>query len=374
MLPASVFTGAARPTRGAGVLERLPVRIAEGLKNGGDGLRILILRSSSLGDICHTFPAVQRLREAMPGASLTWLVNEEYQPLVEGTAAVDSVLSFDRSSFREPRSWLRGLGRGRRVLKAIRGRRFHIVLDFQGLLRSALIAWSSKAPIRIGRAEGREGTFFYSQRHRSTRPMEHPSWRSLRLLESLGVPLSWPKSPLTIDAEVQARIDEKLAREGLDGPVVIAPGARWESKSWPKDSWQGLIDELKGQPLLLLGGPPEQALARELCKSSQARSWVGQTRLLDLAATLNRAALVIAGDSGPLHLAAALGRPVVGLYGSTVWRRTYPLGSRNVLIKRAGLECLECRARICPVAGHPCMTELDPKIVAAAVLGILKDA
>ena len=345
--------------------------IQDALKNQGRDLRLLIIKTSSLGDLCHTLPAIAGLRSALPKAHLTWLVNEEYKAFLEGFAPVDEVITFDRQGFRERiPSALRKLGQ---LVQGLQARRFHIALDFQGLLRSAAFSLASRALVRIGPAEAREGTLFYTHRQRSPRFMEHPTHRALRLLSALGISgFSSSGFKSEILPEREARVAERFAENRLKDPVILLPGARWPSKSWPEASWQELVSLLPDQRLLILGGPAERALGERLSRESHVLSWAGQTRLEELPDILKRGRFVVGGDSGPLHLAVILGRPVLGLYGSTVWRRTYPLGAGNRILKRRGLECLECRRRVCPIPGHPCMTDLSPKIVAETLREALK--
>lgn len=349
--------------------------IQKALRNQGGGLRILIVKTSSLGDLCHTLPAIAHLQKTFPKAKLTWLANTEYQNFLSELAPVHKVLTFDRASFREASKIPAALNRLRRLLSTLQKERFHIALDFQGLIRSASFCFASKAPIRIGPAEAREGTFFYTHRHRSPKFMEHPSRRAFRLLESLGI--QSPESILShfpSSTTVQESIEKRFKEAKLERPLIFLPGARWPSKSWPRSSWTSLIADLPEFPILLLGGPDERAMCEELAHETHALSWAGESTLTELPEILRRAMFVVGGDSGPLHLGAILGRRVLGLYGSTVWRRTYPLGAQNILLRRSDLDCLECRNRVCPIPSHPCMNELSPKIVASVLREALKSA
>ncbi|MDF1662616.1 MAG: glycosyltransferase family 9 protein [Planctomycetota bacterium] len=352
-----------------------PPSIQKGLQNQGDDLRILIVKTSSLGDLCHSLPAIAHLRAVLPKAQLSWLANIEYKSFLEELAPVDRILSFDRASFRRGPKIPSALNKLRQLISELQKARFHIALDLQGLIRSASFCIGSKAPIRIGPAEAREGTFFYSHRQRSPRFMEHPTHRAFSILESLGItrpkriPSSFPSS-----APISEKITTRFADAELEKPLIFLPGARWSSKTWPATSWKQLISALPEHPILLLGGPDERGLCEELARQTHALSWAGESTLMELPEILRRGRFVVGGDSGPLHLGVMMGRPVLGLYGSTVWRRTYPLGAQNLLLKRADLDCLECRRRSCPVPGHPCMNDLSPKSVASALREALKSA
>lgn len=355
--------------------KNVPPSLQKALRNQGQRLRILIVKTSSLGDLCHTLPAIAHLRKTLPKAKLSWLANSEYQSFLKELAPIDSLFSFDRAIFRQKSQIPRALNKVCKLISALQRERFHIALDFQGLLRSASFCLASNAPIRIGPAEAREGTFFYTHRHRSPSFMEHPTHRAFRILESLGISRPeptlnhFPSSPA-----IQEKIGARFADAGLKSPLIFLPGARWPSKSWPAASWKNLIAALPDVPILLLGGPDERALGNELSRETHAVSWAGESTLSELPEILRRGRFVVGGDSGPLHLAVILGRPVLGLYGSTVWRRTYPLGSQHLLLKRGHLDCLECRRRLCPIPGHPCMNDLSPKIVGSALREALKSA
>lgn len=332
------------------------------LARGGAGLRILLIRGSSLGDIAHALPAALSLRRQLPAARLSWLVHRPYVPLLRALAPVDALLPFEREALRPGKVWplrRRLLG----FLRALRGARYHIVIDIQGLARTALFAAISGAPIRIGRAEARETTLLYTRRQRRASPRPHPIVGACALLGALGLDPAPPRERPRLRGVAAARA--ALARQGhRPGAIALAPGARWPSKVWPEGSWSALARELAPRPIQVFGGAEEAASAAAIAEAGGGRSFAGATDLLGLALALEEAALVIAGDSGPLHLAAVLGRPVVGIYGPTEWRRTYPYG-RHALAIRQGLSCLACRERRCPLPHHPCMRELIPEAIAA---------
>lgn len=329
-------------------------------------MKLLLVRTSSLGDIAHCIPVFLALRRALPEAELCWLVNDEYQELLERGLGVDQVFGFDRRSWRRGQ-WSGALKQLLALRSQLKDQRFDAILDWQGLLRSSLLTFALARGRRFGYAEAREGTLLYHCRDRSPKPREHPTERAWRLARrvcpGLGAPEIW-SGP---DAAV---LGELTLPEAYS---LVAPGARWSSKAWPESHWRELLKAWPG-PVMLIGGQDERALCERLATATGAESLAGRTNLLQLGALVARARVLVAGDSGPLHLAVAMGRPTVSMYGSTVWFRTYPRHRDSIMLMRRGLDCLACRQRSCPISGHPCMQEITPEMVLRVVSWVLGHA
>lgn len=335
------------------------------------GRRVLILRSSSLGDIAHVVPAVAALREDDPSRHIGWLVNTPLAGFVRDLAPVDRIHRFDREALRG-----RPSGRGLRSLLALvlelRAERYDTVLDFQALLRTDILGLLSGAPRRLGPGEGREGSLFKTRRVRTWPRARHPAERAAALVGALGVVVPEPLRIATTPAMRAAAL--ALGDIGAAPGVVLAPGARWPSKVWPRRHWLelGRLIGSAARPVTVVGTADERALADELAAAAGGRSLAGETDAAALAGLLDHAALVVGSDSGALQLAAMLGRPTLALFGPTRLSWTWPRGPGARVLHRR-LDCLGCRARRCPRTGHPCMNELEPALVADAVLTSLAE-
>ena len=294
--------------------------------------KILIVRLSSLGDILHSLPGVAALREAFPSAQMDWVVQRKWSPLLEGSAAVNCVIPFDPSP----------MGRVVACIRQLRATRYDAAVDFQGLYKSALLTYFSGARRRVGfdwRSSREWGaSSFYSERVRGGGP--HRVEKNLSLVEVLGVARpAEPQFPLCVPEGATSKIKERLAAQGIGEYWVVAPAAGWGSKTWPAERYAAVCRELEkrhGWRAVIAAGPGEQQLGREVRDAAAPSQPVRlETSLSELMALLASARCVLGGDTGPLHLAAALGVPVVGLYGATDPAQTRPFTRKAIVICHA---------------------------------------
>ncbi len=202
--------------------------------------RILIIKPSSLGDVVHALPVLAVLRRACPGAHIAWLVNTSLAPLLENHPLLDEVIRFDRDRFgrmwRNPRIFVEFW----RFAARIRRRRFDLVIDLQGLIRSGMLCLFSGAEQRVGFGAAREGAWlFYSRRVRCPDSAEHAVEKNLAVMQALGLAVDRPEFPLGVRAAERAEAAELLARvvgEPIDSFTAVIPGARWESKLWSAEN------------------------------------------------------------------------------------------------------------------------------------------
>lgn len=293
--------------------------------------KFLVVRLSSLGDLVHTIPAVAALRATFPAAQIDWLVDRRWSPLIEIVTCINQTILLDRS----PRKVFALVARLRRA-------RYTCALDLQGRYRSAVLGWLSGAPRRIGRAakSTREpgAALFYTDRVVPTG--RHIVDMTVDLAVRAGAkPPPEPQFPLRVPPEALQRVREKLSREGVAGAyVVISPGGGWKSKCWPPARFAAVAAALQrahGLRAIVNVAPGEEEMARAIMDAAAPAQPVALSfDIHELAALLAEARLVIAGDTGPLHLAAALGTKVVGLFGSTDPVRNGPL-PRGVVVQAA---------------------------------------
>jgi len=299
--------------------------------------RILIVRLSSMGDIIHALPVAAALRDAFPTAHIAWLADERWRSLVEQAQVLDAVLSVPRGSWSGIRA---GVARLRRE-------RFDCVLDVQGLYKSAILAWLSGAPERVGfdRRAAREGgaAFFYTVR--VSPPHGHRIEKNLTLASRLGAPLA-PHGlpvgklfPLRVPPEALESVRQMLRAASMNEYFVLAPGGGWRSKCWPAERYGELHRRLvarTGWRGVIAFGPGELPLAEAVREAAGTpQPLVLDLDLLQLMAMLRGAELFIGGDTGPLHLAVAMATPVVGLYGPTDPVQTGPYSREDVVVRNA---------------------------------------
>ncbi len=334
--------------------------------------RVALLKPSALGDIVHSLPVLTALRQRYPGAHITWVVNRGYEPLLRGHPDLDDTLPFDRGMTRAgpvfgALNFVRFLGR-------LRARHFDLVIDLQGLFRSAVMVLATGARRRVGLASAREGA---SWSYTDVVPVPDPHAihaveRYWRVAEALGVgagPVRF-RVPLT---EPARRWAAALLRDCPRPWLVFAVGARWMTKRWPPQHFAELGRRAQrdfGGTVLFIGGPDETPLARQTAAglSGATRDLTRATTLPQLAALLSQADAVVANDTGPLHLAAALGRPVVAPYTCTQVRLTGPYQARGGCVETE----VWCRGSLRKRCDRlECMTELTPDRLWPILHGVL---
>jgi lipopolysaccharide heptosyltransferase I len=289
--------------------------------------RFLLVRLGSLGDVIHALPAASALRDAFPGARIDWLVEPQWRRLLEGNPDLTEIISLEKKS-------AAGLVT---TIRKLRAANYTCAVDFQGLYKSALPAFASGAPRRIGfpSTYAREGfvSFLYTDRinPRGAHKVDH----NLTLAEAAGAdarPLS-PRFPLTPRPEDEKQVTQELARNNIADFYVLNPGGGWRSKCWPPERYGELHHRLAvqhGWRAVITFGPGEEKLAQELISAAGSRPPIAiPLGLGPLMALLRRAKFVVSADTGPVHLASALGTPVVGLYGPTDPARNGPYAGPN---------------------------------------------
>jgi lipopolysaccharide heptosyltransferase I len=306
--------------------------------------RIAIIKLSSLGDVIHALPVAHALRSALPSAHLTWVVEAREYAILRDHPDLDAVVPVDTRLWRRliwrPAGARQVLGKVGRLRERIRRASFDVAIDLQGLLKSGLLTAYTGAPVRIGFSAGRcreRWNALFTNRH-VTPPdsVRHVVEQYLALLAPLGITPGPAEFHVPVPAASERRIGELLVKEGVkpgDRLVAINPGAGHPQKRWPVARFGALAERLAteaGARLLLLWGPDEAHMAREISLALPGLSAIlaPPTDLGELAALLKRCRLMIANDTGPLHLAAALGTPSLGLYGPSLAERNGPYGAR----------------------------------------------
>jgi lipopolysaccharide heptosyltransferase I len=291
--------------------------------------RFLLIRLGSMGDIIHALPAASALRDTFPGARIDWAVEQKWKRLLEGNYDISEVISVDRKS----------AGGIFATFRKLRAARYDCAIDFQALYKSAILAYGSRAPKRIGfqSSYAREGIAakFYTDRFNPRGP--HKVDHNLALARHAGAGNFPARFPLAVRAEDEQIVSRELAAHDLHEFFVLNPGGGWRSKCWPTQRYGELHRRLLGQYRcrgVVTYGPGEENLAKELIAAAGENAPVAiLLGLGPLMALMRRAKFVVSADTGPLHLASALGAPVIGLYGPTDPARNGPFSADDVSVR-----------------------------------------
>ena len=361
--------------------------------SGRDFQRILLIKLSAVGDVVHTIPLLNKLRQRYPSARIDWLVTPAIAELLAPNPAITNVIEFLRQEWSAP--WRPApYVSAARLIAMLRAAQYDLVLDLQGQLRSGVFAFTSGAPVRIGfdkpRADrwnasprkipdearrhawqgAREGSWLAYTHHVELPTLDiHPVERYLRFGAMLGLDDKTADFSFPIPPEASTRIDAlldyyEIAKARL---VVMAPGTNWETKQWRSDAFAEVARHFldKKFAVALIGSGPEHAVCAEVARLAPgAINLAGETTLTELAALVRSGTICVTNDSGPMHLAVALDRPVVAVFGPTdpIWAGPY---RRDNAVLRADLPCSPCYLRQLSrcTHGHACMKDVSASAV-----------
>jgi len=336
-----------------------------------DAQRICVIKPSALGDVAQSLPLLGPLRSRFPESEIVWVINRGLSGLLAGHPDLQRTIPFDRHG---------GLAATWRLMRGLRDGRFDLTIDLQGLLRTGAMTLATGAAFRIGLETAREGAGMacnFTIPNTGRDVAAHA--RYWKVAEAFGVGEQPRQLRLAIDDQQRATASRLLGN--LPRPIIgLHAGARWETKRWPVESFaevaRAAIKQHSGS-IALLGSPDERELTEQLEsliggeRESKGRvvNLTGQTSLKELAAVLNAIDLLVSNDSGPMHLAAELGTPVVGVFTCTDPVLSGPPGDAHALVA-TGVDCAASYQKTCPHSGagrHACFAELTPSRVIAAV-------
>ena len=328
--------------------------------------RILIVKPSSLGDIIHSLPVLWELRRLYPGAHIGWVVKEAWRDIIADNPLLDEVIVLKK-----------GVGGFLSAVKNIRKAGYDTVIDLQGLFRSGLMTLLSGASEKTGFSNARElAHLFYNHKVAVPPGTVHAVERYLEILKPIQN--DRPHFPLYTDIDDAEWVKDFLRTNNLSHArplIAVNPSARWEKKRWPITSYAALINQLIRElkaGIIILGSKEDIPLAEKISFLASGRPVVsaGKTSLKTLSALLERVDLLVTNDSGPMHIAAALGTPVVALFGPTNPGLTGPYGDGHIVIRKE-MECSPCLRGPC-IHGRPiCMEAITEEEVMEAVKATL---
>jgi heptosyltransferase-1 len=344
--------------------------------------RLLIVRLGSMGDIIHTLPAVAALRQAFPNALIGWVIEERWAELLctlptprSGARSpqrplVDRIHTVDTAKWRKSFLSLQTLQEIAAALSDLRAPRYQIAVDFQGAVRSALIGRWSGATTIYGAAQPRENVASMSYTRTVMLHGDHVIEQNMSLAEAVaGSTLEISDLQLPHDEAAKHGFDLRPQEQSMYNFVIMNPGAGWGAKRWPEQRYGEVARELAkdGIKILVNYGPGERALARAVEEASGGVAKAIACSLTQLIALTRRAALFIGGDTGPMHLAAALGVPVVAIFGPTNPARNGPFSAKSIVLRSSSSITSHAR-RHEPEEG---LLEINSGAVVAAVRQLL---
>jgi ADP-heptose:LPS heptosyltransferase len=339
--------------------------------------RVLVIRHRAGGDLLLTTPALRALRRGLPGASIEVLTARGFRDLLLGNPDVDRVLSFDRRSIPS---------QGALYLRLARGG-YDIVLDLVSNPRSAFLTALTRSRVRVGyELPGRSWAYTLRLR-REPMGLAGPVLRyapeaALDLVRALGLPARETELTLIVSDTAAAQMDRWLTESGVrrDRPLVLClPAGSWPAKSWLPERFAAVMDALaerENAEIVWLWGPGERGLAVRCRDAMRLRSRLApETGWQALAAILARGSLLVGNDSGPKHVAVALGVPTVTVFGPTHPATWHPPSGPHRAVEATGLPCLHCNANICPLRGQDymrCMSGVSAEAVIQAAQVLLR--
>ena len=342
-------------------------------------MNILFVKLSALGDVVQSIPAFEALRSHYSSAHITWLVEEEAADLLQYYPGLDEVIVCRRRSWlkelRNPLLWPKVSFDILRFCGSLRQRYYDVIIDLQGLLKSAIWVGLARGRRKIGFDRTREGSWrFLNERLPPYDPDQHALERYLDVTRYLGAEVDSVRvhDPWTHTEEHQLRRKLSQIRPNRGFPLVVChPISRWPTKLWPEANFTRLADELitRLQATVVFTGSKQDrdTIARiiEGAGVGGLYNWAGTTNLRELAYVCKNATVVVSTDSGPMHLAAVLGTPVVALFGPTAPWRTGPYGATHRVL-RVDRDCSPCFEKSCDTV--ECMTALKVEDVFQAVV------
>jgi len=322
---------------------------------------ILVVKLSAIGDVIHALPVSYALKETFPDAQVTWVVEPPAYDLLTNNPYIDNIIVFEKKKFKSIGGFIKNLPSFLVELKKIK---YDVALDLQGLGKSAAIAYLSGAPLKLGCCNMRELSDWVSKPVCGPNQNGHIVERYLDVVREMGCKVEKVVFPMVI-TEKEADIATKLmVQAGMDmkNPyVVLAVGANWPNKRWPTKLYAELVDDLYSKeiiPIVIGGGVIDARLIAEINEKAEIPpvDLVGKTTLKQLAYIIKEAKAVVGGDTGPMHLAAGLGKPVVALMGPTDANRNGPYGQPQNAIE-IDLNCKHCWKRECRL-GKDCLENI----------------
>ncbi|MBI5097897.1 MAG: lipopolysaccharide heptosyltransferase I [Nitrospirae bacterium] len=353
-------------------------------------MKILVIKPSSLGDVVHALPFLKAVKDSLPDAKIDWVISKNLKGLIEDNPLIHEVIIFDKDSWKNIRNLTGTINEISLFKKTLKEKRYDMVVDLQGLLRSGIVTHYTPADTKIGFADAREGSSFFYNRKISVNGTVHAVDKCLEIAKAIGARISKVEFPLKIDETSKDRIKKLIG--DVSEYIVVVPSARWVTKRWPVEYFAQLITKLP-IPCVITGGKGDREIAQEIIEraqniehrtrnadnpselktqnsklKTQILNLAGRTNLKELVALIAGSKVVLSNDSGPMHIAAALDKPIVALFGPTDPVKTGPYGwqkNKNLKVLTSGVSCSPCFRKKCK--NFTCMNMINVEKVFNAI-------
>ena len=312
-------------------------------------MKILILKPSSLGDVVQALPVLRLLKQHDPNSEIFWWIETGNAPLLQDDPDLAGIFHFDRERWATPWHW----GDIWKGIHELRRHKFDLIIDLQALARSSTVGWLAGGKFFVGLHDWRElATGYYDITVPRPSPGTHAVEWYLETLKAIGVPVHWNFDWLPRRESVAREVEALWPLNGAP-MVALLPGARWENKQWPAQYFRELVSELRarhdGLRFTILGGKADASLAQTIITDATdaCLDLTGRTSLPQMIEVLRTCSAVVTNDTGPMHVAAALRKPVIGIFGPTNPARTGPYGQVKQALQRKDLPCVPCMKSVC---------------------------
>ena len=334
--------------------------------------KILVIKLRAIGDVVLSTAVLPDLRREFPAAVIHFLVEDAAFPIVDRHPSLDAAIRLPKKEWKTMPFWKSWIDQVRTVW-TLRRTGYDLVIDLFGNPRSALLTWLTNAPMRVGYAfRGRR--FAYTKKVEPRSDQVHEVEFHRDALRALSIPVGGQGPSVPLKTSDVKRMDRWLHENGMNRSFLVGfhVWGGWEAKRWPLDRFADLADRLGDAfdaTVILVWGPGERQYAETVLKRTRTSAILApETTLGEMAALLSRCRMVVANDSGPMHIAAALGTPTVGIFGPTQWRLQGPYGAMHRIVACDGLVCLGCNRLSC--SHLTCMKDLDVERVFKTVRSV----
>ncbi len=320
---------------------------------------MLLIKPSSLGDVIHAFPFLHAVKETWPDIEVDWVISRNLKGILEDNPLINELIVIDKETWKDMKKIPATLSEIFCLKKYIRGKKYDMAVDLQGLFRSGLLTYFTGAKIKAGFQDAREGSRFFYNKKVPVDSSSHAVDKCLEVAKAIGAKAGTVTFPINIDKEAKAKLKGLLGKTGEY--VLIVPSARWLSKRWPVEKFASLI-KMVPLPCVITGNKDDGKIAQEIIRDNSQKSEVrsqqensiidlcGKTDLKALVALVAGAKAVVTNDTGPMHIAAALNKPVIAVFGPTDPFKTGPCGwqdNANLNVIKVNVPCSPCRKKEC---------------------------
>jgi lipopolysaccharide heptosyltransferase I len=311
-------------------------------------MKMLVVKPSSLGDVIHALPFLNAVKEHFPDSEIDWVISANLKGILEDHPMIHELLPLNKDAWKSIRNIPETFSEISALNRRLKSKPYDIVVDLQGLLRSGLITFSTPTTLKVGFKDAREGSSFFYDKKVSVNGTIHAVDKCLEAARAIGVAVNNVKFPVHTDRDARHNVRELLG--GIKDYIVIIPSARWITKRWPAEHFASLISKTS-MPSVIAGSKADKEISQRIIDLSSGSTVIdlcGKTDLKELTALIEGARAVVTNDSGPMHIAAALDRPTIAIFGPTDPVKTGPYNwqkNRDLHVVRTDAPCSPCRRK-----------------------------